>query len=93
MSGQTKENTRNSIILNINITKNGETGKTTLDEIDYVPIYMYRSSTGKVQRYKVIDIEKNIYNYENGKNTIGQATYNTLKNELSKINNTMKMVE
>lgn len=93
MSGQTKENTRNSIILNINITKNGETGETILEDINYIPIYMYKSATGKTQRYKVIDIEKTIYNYENGKNTIGQAAYNVLKNELLKINNIMKIGE
>lgn len=90
MSGQTKENTRNSIILDISITKNGETGKTTLDKIEYTPIYMYKSSTGTTKKYKVLDIEKAISNYEKGTNSsIGQATYTTLKKELEKINKTM----
>ena len=89
MSGQTKENTKNSVILNIDITKNGETGKITLDNVEYVPIYMYKASTGSTQRYKVIDIEKTISNYESGDTTIGQATCNTLKKELIKIQNTM----
>ena len=44
MSGQTKENTRNSVILNIDITKNGETGETKLNKVEYIPIYMYKSS-------------------------------------------------
>lgn len=89
MSGQTKVNTRNSVILNIDITKNGETGKITIDNIEYVPIYMYKSAGGTNQRYKVIDIKKAISNYEKGDDTIGQVTYNTLKNELVKIQNTM----
>lgn len=89
MSGQTKANTKNSVILNIDITKNGETEKITLDKVEYVPIYMYRSSTGTTQRYKVIDIEKAISNYESGNTIIGQATYNTLKKELVKIKETM----
>ena len=90
MSGQTKENTRNSVILNIDITKNGENGKTVLSEIEYIPIYMYKSAIGNVQKYKVLDIEKTIENYESGQDkSIGQATYTTLKNELNKIKITM----
>ena len=90
MSGQTKTNTRNSVILNINFTKNGETEKTTIDSVSYIPIYMYKSSSIKTQRYRVIDLEKTIQNYENGIDTsIGQTMYSTLKTELSKIKNTM----
>lgn len=90
MSGQTKTNTRNSVILNMNFTKNGETEKTTIDSVSYIPIYMYKSSSVKTQRYSVIDLEKTIQNYENGIDTsIGQTMYSTLKTELSKIKNTM----
>lgn len=90
MSGQTKTNTRNSVILNMNFTKNGETEKTTINSVSYIPIYMYKSSSVKTQRYRVIDIEKTIQNYETGIDTsIGQTMYSTLKTELSKIKNTM----
>lgn len=90
MSGQVKENTKNSIILNLDITKNGETGKITIDKVDYIPIYMYKSATGTVRRYKILDIEKSISDYESGKNqTIGQSAYNTIKKELVKIKGTL----
>ena len=90
ISGQNQENTRNSVILNIECTKSGETNKTTIDSVSYVPIYMYKSSSGKTKRYKVLDIEKSIENYENGTNqSIGQKTYSTLKTELNKIKTTM----
>lgn len=90
MSGQTKTNTRNSIILNMSFTKSGETGKTTIDSVSYVPIYMYKSASGSTQRYKVLDIEKAIINYQNGTDTsIGQSVYSTLQSELTKIKNTM----
>ena len=90
MSGQTKENTRSSVILNIDITKNGEIGKTVLNKVEYIPIYMYKSPTGSIQKYKVLDIEKTITNYENGQDvSIGQATYTTLKKELEQIKTTM----
>ena len=90
ISGQNQDNTRNSVILNIECTKSSETNKTTIDSVSYVPIYMYKSSSGKTKRYKVLDIEKSIKNYENGTNqSIGQKTYSTLKTELNKIKTTM----
>ena len=86
VSGQTQKNTRDSAILTLSITKNGETGKISIDEATYVPIYMYRSTSGSVQRYKLLDIEANIANYENGTDTsIGKTTYNTLKTSLTSI--------
>jgi len=90
MSGQTQTNTRNSIILNMTFTKSGETEKTTIDTVSYIPIYMYKSSSGNVQRYKVLDIQKTIENYESGIDTsIGKSVYSTLQTELTKIKNTM----
>ena len=90
MSGQTKTNTRNSVILNINFTKSGETEKTTIDSVSYVPIYMYKASSGGTQRYRVLDIEKTLSNYDNGIDTsIGKNTYSILQTELAKIKNTM----
>lgn len=90
MSGQTKENTRSSVILNIDITKSGETGKTKLNKVEYIPIYMYKSSTKVNQKYKILDIEKALADFESDKDkTIGQTTYMILKNELNKIRKTM----
>lgn len=90
ISGQTKKNTRTSIILNINFTKDGETGKTTIGDVSYVPIYMYKSSSGSNKRYKLLDITSSIAEYENGSDTsIGQSTYSTLKSELTRVNNMM----
>jgi hypothetical protein len=88
MADQKSVNTRNSIILNINLTKNGETEKISIDEVSYVPIYMYKAARSGLQRHRVIDIEKAIQNYENGTDTsIGQSVYNTLQKELSRIKN------
>ena len=82
---QNAENTRNSIILNLNITRHSD-GKVTVDKANYIPIYMYKGAPGKLRRMKVLDIEKSIANYENGTDTsIGQSTYNDLKAQLEKI--------
>ena len=58
MSGQTKPNTRDSIILNLEILKNGETGKTSIENVEDIPIYMYKASNGTTHRYKIIKTEK-----------------------------------
>lgn len=87
ISGQTKQSTKSSAILTLGITKNGKTGKITIDSAKYVPVYMYRGPAGSLQRYKLLDIKTSITNYETGKDTsIGKTNYNTLKTVLSDIN-------
>lgn len=82
---QNAENTRNSIILNLTITKHSD-GKITIDNANYIPIYMYKGASSKLKRMKVLDIEQSISKYENGVDTsIGQTTYNDLKKQLKKI--------
>ena len=47
---------------------------------------MYKDSTKSKQKFKLLDINKTIYNYENYIDTsISESLYNTLKSELSKI--------
>lgn len=82
---QNAENTRNSIILDLTITKNTD-GKITIDKVEYTPIYMYKNSNAKSKKFKVLDIEKTIALYEDGSDTsIGKAKYEDLKVQLNKI--------
>ena len=85
MSGQTQKNTRSSIILNLKLNKDGYTGKTNISDISYIPIYTYKA-TNKAKKYKIIDMQKLVYNYENGIDTsIGRDTYQILKSEIERI--------
>lgn len=82
---QNAQNTRNSIILNLTITRHSN-GEITIDKANYIPIYMYKGTSSKLKRMKVLDIRKSIADYESGKDTsIGQNTYNDLKVQLQKI--------
>ena len=84
MSGQDKENTRNSIILMFDIVKNGRTEKISIENISYVPIYTFTSP--KYKNYKLLDIKKTISMYESGADiTIGENYYNLLKSELKHV--------
>lgn len=84
MSGQIKENTRNSIILNLNLTKHANSNKISIDNISYIPIYLY--TYPKYKNYKILDIEKTLYNYENGINTnLPNNPSSILKTELHQL--------
>lgn len=85
ISGQNKANTKDLIILNLKITKNGKTDKITIDDYSYVPIYMYKASTG-TQKYKLIDINRTIAAYESGEDKdTPHSVYTTLTTELKNI--------
>lgn len=86
MSGQTIKNTKNSIILNLQITKHGADNKISIDSVKYTPIYMLDRGARSSNRYQILDIKKRIENFENGTDkSIGQSTYNILKAELTNI--------
>lgn len=85
IADQNAKNTRNSVILNLTITKHTD-GKVTIDKADYVPIYMYKDTSLKTKKMKLIDINKTITNYESGTDTsIGEKLYSTLKSERDSI--------
>ena len=82
MSAQNKANTKNSIILNIKITKHGGNDKITIDDISYIPLYMYSNS---LSNYKVLDINKTLEQYSNGETPLPTNPTTTLKSELKSI--------
>ena len=70
--------------MNLTFTKNGKTGKMSIDNASYIPVYMYNISSGTPQSHKLILTEKAIADYESGENTsINKTTYNNLKNALT----------
>ncbi len=82
---QRLDNTRNSIILNLTITKHLD-GNLTIDKVDYVPIYMYTDTTKNIKKMRLIDINKAIETYDAGQDgAVTTELYNLLKSELNKI--------
>ena len=87
VSGQIYANTKSTVILDIQITKNSE-GKISIDSVNYTPVYLYDAGSGSKSRsrYTLIDIEKSIASYENGESgSVSKSLYNTLKDELESI--------
>ena len=81
---QRAEITRDSAILNLDITKDPD-GKILINKVSYVPIYMYKNSAARVHKFKILDIEKSIANYDSGDTSIGSSVYSNLKVQLKKI--------
>ena len=89
MSGQDHANSRQSVLLDIKLTKKGDTGKLHFDYVTYTPTYMKNYWNGgnlrTPHKFKLLDIESEIAKYEAGDTSIGASLYNTLKKELQEI--------
>lgn len=82
---QRDEITRDSAILNLNITKQLD-GSISINEVEYVPIYMYKNPNVKTHKFKILDIQKSIAQYESSDTSaISASLYNNLKVQLNKI--------
>lgn len=60
ISSMTKEYTMESVILNLEFTKSGETGETTISNVSYTPIYVVDHGEGSDVRFEVLPIRKAI---------------------------------
>lgn len=86
ISGQTIEHTKSTVLLDMNIRKNGENGKITIDSINYVPVYCYDESKKNSNRYELLDIREEIAKYENNsEGKVETSLYQILKSELENI--------
>ena len=82
VSGQVKEHTKTSAILDMQITQSGKTKKISIDSVNYTPIYCHDRGTSTKGRYELIDINSAIEGYESGNaSNINSSLYNTLKKE------------
>ena len=54
------KNCRESVVLNLSFTKNGQTGATQLSGVNYTPIYIMDHGEGKDPRYEILPIRSAI---------------------------------
>lgn len=75
--------TNYSVLLDLEITKDGTTGKAKVTGFDYVPIFLERGEEGKL---RVLRIEEAISGYENRYlDRVSEETYNAMKTALERI--------
>ena len=74
-SNQTQLNTQNTAIFNIEVKKDGKTGKVTVERVTYAPIYVNRKELGAKDRYELLDLNEIIRSYEAGEETWSESMY------------------
>ena len=84
ISAQKDKYTKDSIKLNLKITKHSQ-GNITIDSYDYTPIYMQDNGANATNRYELVDLEKKIKDYENGDKSITATAYKTYVAELKNV--------
>ena len=92
ISNQQDIGTRDTVILDIQITKAGETGDLTIDKVDFVPVFNYNKGSGTSDRYRLIDLNTTLKEYEDGTSDISQTLYNTFKSAFDRITKIIQAV-
>ena len=83
MSAMSKEYSNDSMILNLTVSVDNETGKLSFDNVNYVPIYLSSQSN----RFVVYDINQSIADFNAGSSTISDDLYATMRQSLENIHN------
>ena len=73
-SSQTKPNTRNTALFQITLKSDGSTGKISVDNAKYVPLYLYDKRTTQ-NRYELLDLNQIIQDYESGSDKWSKDMY------------------
>lgn len=60
MKKENQDSINYSVVLNLQFTKDGNTGETTISAADYVPVYIRDNGESALNRYEVINISKTL---------------------------------
>ncbi len=86
MADQQYDYTNDSVILNLKITKKAKSSKISIDTATYTPIYYYKNRSVNDKKFKVLDINYLIDDFEGNPNSsVNSSLYKTLLNEKSTI--------
>ncbi len=87
-SSMDRDETKPSAILNLTFNLDGESGKTSIQKIEYVPLYIANMGSDAETQYKVLDIEKEIDRYIGGaEERVPSEVYGELKKALEVLHN------
>ncbi len=89
MSSMTDSGTQNSVILNLEFTKDNDSGETTISNVDYVPIYLNADPEAEAgSRFEALDIQGEIEKYDSGAaDKVSDTVYTAMKNAQSQLKN------
>ena len=85
LSSMTADYTQDSVILNLEFSKDSE-GRTTISNVNYVPVYIADNGEGSDSRYVLLDAYAEIDKYVGGAaDRVSDAIYNALKLDINTI--------
>lgn len=79
--------TDTTAILNLELTKDFETGKTTVSQASYVPLLVLNKGAGAADQYVIMDVHASIDAYESGDPLVSQQVYQKLQYALTGCHN------
>lgn len=79
-SNQKDTGTKDSVILDVQVTKSGETNKISIDSVNFTPIYCYKGNN----TYELIDLKKAVAD-----NATSQTLFDVYQSALGRINKTI----
>ena len=87
MSSMTDSGTQSSVILNLEFTKDNDSGETTISNVDYVPVYLNVDSEAEAgSRFEALDIQSEIQKYDSGAtDKVSETVYTAMKNAQSQL--------
>ena len=75
--------------VNLELTRDAETGAVTVSGCEYIPLYMLHPDASNEGCYRLLDIKKTMRDYENGdRSVIGETGYQNLKQGLDALRET-----
>ena len=85
----TDSGTQNSVILNLEFTKDNDSGETTISNVDYVPVYLNADPEAEAgSRFEALDIQSEIKKYDSGAaDKVSYTVYTAMKNAQSQLKN------
>lgn len=90
ISTLSSEEAKTELVLNIQLYKNGKTGKVSLNKVDYTPIYMLDNGVNAENRFELIDMKSTATSYAGGNHEIvTRETYDNLVKALNRLNETL----
>ena len=84
-SAQVYPNTRDTIILNAQVRKNGKTGKISIDKATYTPVYNLDNGVSAKDRFTLLNLDDIISSYQNGDGKWSKAKYDLAVTEKNRI--------
>lgn len=84
LSSETRDNAQESLVLNLEFSKNSLTGETTISGVNYIPVYLAGSEETASGRFEILDVYQSLSLYDSAYlDRVSDAVYEKLLDTVS----------